>query len=296
MTTATIMGTETKESVEMITNPYGDLITEDIDFRVETRSLRTKDDKDVETIMPYHQATFRINPDGTEAPLWVVGSRYEIVDHREMITGFAEALDKAEITAEVEHKVYANGCRIYSFFTVENEYSISTESGKKARPFFTLTTSHDGSLKLGFMVGARVGSRTYNVSKTVYGAYAKHTKGINIEKTLKEIEKALNSFVSEVLPMWGRMQGTAISTDQAKKILENAVKRNVVSQRRADKVDLSDCKTVWDAYDAIIGEVSEITTVRGTEERVFDRNTKVGEYFRKLAVDKDMSGLKSLLS
>jgi hypothetical protein len=276
------------------TSMYDDLIIEEIDFRVETRGLHTTAE-DGGMHMPNHEATIRINPDGSEAPLWVVGSRYEVVDHREVIKGFAEALDKAGLQAEVEHKVFGLGCRIYSFFTLDKEYRLA-EGKPKARPFFSLMTSHDGSLKLGFTVGARVGSRTYRVSKTVYGAAAKHTKGINIEKTISEIERALNAFLTEVLPMWERMQGAKLSTDDAKKILEDAVKKDVLAKRRADAIDLYTCGTVWDAYTAIVNEVTEIRTKRGTEERTFDRNTKVGEYFRKLAIDPDMTGLERLLS
>jgi len=273
---------------------YNDLITEDIDFRVETRGLHTTS-ADGGMHMPNHEATIRINPDGTEQDLWVVGSRYQVVDHREVIKGFAEALDRAGIDAEVHHSVYGRGCRIYSFFTIDKEYELA-EGKPKARPFFTLTTSHDGMLRLGFMVGAKVAGRTFNVSKTVYGAAAKHTSGINIERTLNEIERALNAFITEVLPMWERMQGTKISTGSAKKIVEDAVLKGVIAKRRAEDIDLSDCNTVWDAYSSIVSQVSEITTVRGTEERVFDRNTKVGVYFKKLAEDTEMSGLESLLA
>ena len=294
----TMEATETKETAmtAMTTEPtpYDGLITEEIDFRVETRGLHTTA-ADGGMHMPNHEATIRINPDGTEAPLWVVGSRYEVVDHREVIKGFAEALDKAGIEADVDHKVYGLGCRIYSFFTLDKTYTLA-EGKPAARPFFTLTTSHDGSLKLGFMVGAKVGGTVLNVSKTVYGASAKHTKGINIEKTLKEIERALNAFVTEVLPMWERMQGTKLSTDDARKLVEDAIKKAVISKRRAEKIDLTDCHTVWDAYTTIVNGIGEITTKRGTEERAFDRNTKVGEYFRKLAHDDDMSGLERLLS
>jgi len=84
---------------------YDELITEDVDFRVETRGLHTTD-KDGGMHMPNHEATIRINPDGTEAPLWVVGAGYEGGDHREMIKDFAMALDKAGLQATVEHKVW----------------------------------------------------------------------------------------------------------------------------------------------------------------------------------------------
>jgi hypothetical protein len=269
---------------------YDALITDDVDFRVETRGLHTAD-KDGGMHMPNHEATIRINPDGTEAPLWVVGSRYEVVDHREVIKGFAEALDKADLPASVEHKVYGLGCRIFSYFILDKKYDVGSE--KKAQPFFTLTTSHDGSLKIGFMVGAKVGDHTLNVSKTVYGAWAKHTKGVNVEATLKEISKALNSFVSEVLPMWERMQGTAISTSQASAILEDAVKAKVLAKRRAEAIETSSCSTVWDTYTAVVSEVCNLTTKRSTEERAFDRNASVGEYFRKLASSGRMDSIIS---
>lgn len=279
---------ETKADAHSV---YDILITDDIDFRVETRTLETVENS---MKMPEHSATVRINPDGTEQPLWVVGSRYEVVDHRDVIKGFAEALDKAGIEADVEHKVFGNGCRIYSFFTLDKTYSFH-ESKAPIRPFFSLTTSHDGSLKMGFMVGATVDGKIFNVSKTIYGAAAKHTRGINVEKTLDEIEKALNAFVEEVVPMWERMQNTSVGEGAVEEILKDAVNKKVLAKRRAEDIDTSSCKSVWDVYDAMINEVSTIRTKRGTEERTFDRNTKVGEYFRKLAMDKEMKGLRSVI-
>jgi predicted transcriptional regulator len=260
---------------------YKSLINNNIDFRVEPRKLNTPGDLGPME-MPDHVATVRINPDGSEIPLWVVGSRYEVVDHREIIRGFAEALEHADLEADVDHKVYGNGCRIYSLFTLKNTYSIG-EDKPPVRPFFTLMTSHDGSLKLGFMVGAKYGHLRLNVAKTVYGNYAKHTRGVNIEKTLSEIEKALNAFVNEVIPMWERMTDITLTTEQVEHIMEDAVKKKVLSKRRAENVARAECKTVWDTYRAITEEVSAVRGKRGTEERAFDRNTKVGEYFRKLA-------------
>jgi hypothetical protein len=258
---------------------YDTLITEEIDFRVETRGLHTTD-KDGGMHMPNHEATIRINPNGTEAPLWVVGSRYEVVDHREVIKGFAKALDAANLSANVEHKVFGLGCRIFSYFILDKSYDVGKKD--KAFPFFTLTTSHDGSLKIGFMVGAKIGKHTLNVSKTVYGAWAKHTRGVNIEQTLNEISKALNAFVSEVLPIWERMQSYNVNEDQVKKIIDNAVKSNVIAKRRAEFISNSSCKTVWDTYTSIVNESCNLTTKRSTEERAFDRNTNIGDYFQKI--------------
>lgn len=275
----TLKPEEKNEETVVEHSPYDMLITDDIDFRVETRGLHTTDE-DGGMHMPDHEATIRINPDGTENPLWVVGSRYEVVDHREIIKGFAAALDKADLVAQVEHQVFVKGCRIYSTFTLDNTYDIG--GSEPARPFFSLQTSHDGSLKVGFTVGARVGRHVLRVSKTIYGAWAKHTKGVNIELTLKEISKALDSFVTEIIPMWERMGNTKIDLAHAKRILEDAVKRNVVSKRRAEAIDLNDVGTVWDVYTAMVDKVCELTTKRSTEERTFDRNTKVGEFFRKL--------------
>lgn len=285
--------TEVTEATEATASIYDAIITEDIDFRVETRGLNTTA-ADGAMHMPNHEATVRINPDGTEAPLWVVGSRYEVVDHRELIKKFAEALDKVDLPAEVEHQVYGDGCRIYSVFTLDKTFSIG-EGKPQARPYFTLTTSHDGSMKLGFMVGAKVNKIRYNFSKRVYGAYAKHTKGVNIEQTIKEINKALTTFIEEVVPMWEKMNSFELGTTQAQKIIDDAVSKKVLSKSRAEKINLRDCKTVFDTYTALTNEANVVTGKKGTAERAFARNTEVGEYFRKLA-STDMSGLKSVLS
>jgi len=290
--TATLEATEV-EATEVIASVYDAIVTEDIDFRVETRGLDTTS-TDGSMHMPDHEATIRINPDGTEAPLWVVGSRYEVVDHRELIKKFAEALDKVDLPAEVEHHVYANGCRIYSVFTLDKTFPIGKDK-PEARPFFTLTTSHDGSMKLGFMVGAKVKDLRFNVSKKVYGAYAKHTKGVNIEQTIKEISKALDAFMTEVLPMWEKMNSMELGTTQAQKIIDDAVAKKVISKLRAEKINLRDANSVFDIYTAMTSEAVVVTGKKATAERAFNRNTDVGEYFRKLA-GADMSGLKSVLS
>ena len=291
--TATIEETTEAEVVEApVVSVYDAIITEDIDFRVETRGLDTTA-ADGAMHMPNHEATVRINPDGTEAPLWVVGSRYEVVDHRELIKKFAEALDRIDLPAEVEHQVYGDGCRIYSVFTIDKTYDIGKD--RKARPYFTLTTSHDGSMRLGFMVGAKVNNLRYNFSRKVYGAYAKHTKGVNIEQTIKEINKALGAFIEEVIPMWDKMNGMALGTTQAQKIIDDAINKKVLSKRRAERINLSECKTVFDTYTALTKEANVVTGKTATAERAFARNTDVGEYFRKLATA-DMSGLKAVLS
>jgi len=129
------------------------------------------------------------------------------------------------------------------------------------------------------------------VSKTVYGSWAKHTKGVNIEATLKEISKAIESFVSEVIPMWERMHGTSLSVDDAKKIIDDATKEKIISKRRADSVDTESCKNVWDVYTSVVNEVVTLTTKNSSEERAFDRNSNVGDYFRKLVSSGRMDDL-----
>lgn len=262
------------------TTNYDALITDDVNFRVETRGLHTYGEEGG-MHMPNHEATIRINPDGTEMPLWVVGSRYAVVDHKEIIKGFAQALDTAKIDTVVNHEVFGSGCRIYSYFNMTKSFTLG-EKKTSVVPFFTLTTSHDGSMRLGFMVGASVGKMRLNVSRTVYGAYAKHTQGINIERTLSEINKAFNAFIEEVLPMWERMHDISMTSDKCKEIIDRAVKQKVLSQRRAEHLAINSTQSAWDFYTQMVKEVSLVTGSRGNEERAFDRNAEVGEFFKKM--------------
>ena len=50
-----------------------------------------------------------------------------------------------------------------------------------------------------------------------------------------------------------------------------------------------------EAFSAIVEVAKEVRGKRGTEERAFDRNATVGEYFQRLA-SSDFSGLEALLS
>jgi len=270
---------------------WDSVITEDIDFSVERKGIHTYGGDD-SINMPDHSATIRVNPDGSRAPLWVVGSRYEVVDHREVIKQFAEVIDRADLEAEIKHSVYQNGCRIYSTFTLDKVYNVG---GKSVRPFLTLTTSHDGSLRVGFLMGAVVDGRTLNISKTVYGAHAKHTKGINIEKTLKAIVTALKSFTDEVLPMWARMQDTVLDRDDARKIIDAAIKKGVITKLRASEVEFTADTNVWEVYTSLVDQVSVVRGKRGTAERAFYRNVDVSEYFNKLSSTEAMTAIEDII-
>jgi len=285
--------TATLETTEVVENSSIDsLITKEIDFRVELRRINTIEE-DEAMKLPEHKATIRINPDGTKVPLWVVGSRYEIVDHREVIKQFSQALEKAGLEARCDHRIYKNGCRIYSFFTIKKV--IEMEGEKAVVPFFTLTTSHDGSLRLGFMMGAKVGERYLNVSKTMYGAQAKHTHGINIEKTLEEVSKALSVLTDEVIPMWERMHKVVLTPEQVKRLVENAVKKKVISKRLSDDLGFTNNSSIWDVYTKVVSEVTKVPDRKGaTSERAFWRNTDASEYFSKM-MSKDMTSLKAIV-
>lgn len=274
--------TATFETTGGISLDEDNLITDDIDFRVELRTLYAHDEE-FNMKMPEHKATIRVNPDGTKKSLWVVGSRYQIVDHRDVIRQFAETLQHAGMNAKVRHEVYRGGCRIFSIFTIDKEYEIPN-SKCKAKPFFALTTSHDGSLKVGFLMGAKVGTSFLNVSKTVYGASARHVRGINVEKALKEIEKALDVFTNEVIPMWEKMQRIEIDQNKIDALIEDAVNHKVISKRRSEDLNISQEKsTIWDLYTTITEEVSKVGSRKGsTKEAAFWRNADASEYFTKL--------------
>jgi len=298
---------EIKEEKTM-PSEYDMLITEEIDFRVELRSMNTVEE-DTPMKMPEHKATIRINPDGSKVPLWVVGSRYEVVDHREVIKQFSQALNKANIDAEVDYKVYKNGCRIYSMFTLNKSYRAGSET---VRPFFALTTSHDGSLRVGFMMGAKLGDKKYiSISKTLYGGSAKHTRGVNIEKMLVEMEKALEVFTTQVIPMWERMQTVKLAPEQVKSLVENAVKRKIIANKKSQDLPFIRVEgrgreakiygnaevSVWEVYTKIVAEVSKVPENKkgSTEERAFWRNTEASEYFTKM-MTKDMDLLKKTIT
>jgi hypothetical protein len=310
--TADLVTPETREVDPLM--EYDMLITDEVDFGVELRVLDTYRFTDEPMRMAEHKATVRINHDGSEVPLWVVGSKYQVVDHREVIKMFALALDKASLTAEVEHHVYKDGCRIFSMFTLNKEYEIPG-SAKKAQPFFALTTSHDGSLKVGFLMGAKIGETYLNVSKTVYGASALHTKGLKIETMLDGIGKAVEVFTTQVIPMWDRMGSVNMKSEDVKKLIEKAISSKVLSKRAALDLDFvsvdgtgrsaeivgAESMTVWQAYTKIAEHVSKVPfTKKGeirkgaTEEKAFWRNVDASEFFTKL-MDHDMTGLKKIV-
>jgi hypothetical protein len=281
-----------EEAKENQLKKWDSLISDEVNFRVEKRGLHTYG-ADGGIHMSNHTATIRINPDGSETDLWVVGNDYEVVDHKQIIKQFAELLDNAGIEAEVIHQIYGGGCRVYSEFTLQKSYQFR---GKEVNPFFTLRSSYDKSLKVGFMLGIKYAGRRMNISKTLYGAQAKHTKGVNLKRTLKEIFNALDAFNKEVLPSWEKMDSLVLNSDQIKRTIEDAIKKKVISKLRADSLSFDECKTtMWDIYSKMTKEVSVVRGKKGTEESAFYRNVDVGEYFSRLMHPAGSTKLESLV-
>lgn len=252
------------------------LITPEVDFMVTTETLRTSPN-DLE--LTNNKATVRVNSDNTRVALAVVGSRYKVVDHQNTIRDFANVLVEAGLKADVKHSVYRNGARVYSRFTLQQTVAVPTNNGQMtATPFFTLTNSHDGALKVGFMVGALVNGQPFHLSPKLYDVHVKHLRGLKMEKVLDEVQHALRSFTNEVVPLWSKMTLTRLSLTQAEEMLCKAIKQNIVSKRRAKNVPLGSEVTLWKLYSDVVKNVSA-PSKKDSEESSVWRNARANEYF-----------------
>jgi hypothetical protein len=260
-----------------IANPVT-LITPDIDFKVEMQGLKSTLNS---VPLPEHRVTMRIDTNGTETPLGVVSPMYKVIDHRGAITDFNNALTGAGIgVLSLSHGVYLNGARIYSEFTLDQEHDINVDGEiKKARPFLSFTTSHDGSLKLGFMLGAHISGMKFYLSNRVYSASVKHLNGVKVEKVLEEVHAALNCFVKEIIPLWKGMVQTKITLKDAEEMMERAVKRNVISERRAKSIPLGGHANFWDLYKDVVTCASAPSKRENGGEGALRRNAQANEFF-----------------
>jgi transcriptional antiterminator Rof (Rho-off) len=252
------------------------LITSVVDYGVELRELRAKGGLAV----PENKATVRVDKNNETVVLAVVGDRYEVVDHRDVIKSFAKVLEDAKLVASVKHDVFRNGARVYSRFMLDEPVVIKLDNGleKQAFPFFTLTNSHDGALKVGFMLGAVIDGQSYQLSRKLYEVTAKHLQGVKLQKVLAELANALRSFTNEVVPLWRSMMTTPLTLTQGEEIIAKAVKKNVISQQRAEQVPLGSHATLWELYTDVVKTVSE-PSKKGTAEEGIWRNAGANEYF-----------------
>jgi hypothetical protein len=262
------------------TDQNNTLITTSVNFGVQMRAMTTTDGLAVSEEIA--KAVVRVNPDQSEQVIATVGKRYELVDHRTCIRDFAEQLTTAGYNTTVTHKVFRSGARIYSNFNINTPLVVQgpNNTQKSANPFLTLTTSHDGSLKVGFMVGAVVdGLRIYG--RKHMSLTAKHLSGTRLDQVMGQISQALEAFQSEVIPLWSRATLTAVSNDRAEDILKRAVKKNVISQRRIDSWGEGHTfNTYWDMYKKIVETVS-VESKTGNEEGSINRNRDANDFFLK---------------
>lgn len=258
----------------------GNLITPSVNFGVQMRTMTTTDGLAVSEDIA--KAVVRINPDQSEQVIATVGKRYELVDHRTCIRDFAEQLRESNYNTTVTHKVFRSGARIYSNFNINTPLTVQgpNNTQKSANPFLTLTTSHDGSLKVGFMVGAVVdGLRIYG--RKHMSLTAKHLSGTRLDQVMGQVTQALTAFREEVIPLWSRATLTAVSNDRAEDILKRAVKKNIISQRRVDSWGEGHTfNTYWDMYKKVVETVS-VESKTGNEEGSINRNRDANDFFLK---------------
>jgi len=258
------------------------VITPDIEYDVLSYKMQTAVDG---LPVPDNYAMVRNDATQEKRVIAITGSRYCIVDHKSLITQFAEQLDEGKHKYDVTHLVYRDGARIYSRFMLDQEYEATTSTGqtKTIRPFLTFNTSYDASTRIGFTIGALVDDVYFNVSSKLYGVSAKHMKGFKLANVLRRVEEAITAFTSKVLPAFEEMIAKDITLNDAERIIEMAVDANVISKKRAKDLNLGSQSTVYDLYKDIVETVSATSNNKraNPENGTIERNTKACEFFMK---------------
>lgn len=245
-----------------------------VDYDVTKVALRTVNDG---LSVPMTDAVVRQDPDGKRQVIGTVGRRYQVVDHRDVLRGFAEVLTTGGVDADVAHEVYKAGARVYSRFTLKTTVKFGDAQGMQhdAEPFITLMNSHDGSRPVGFTLGARVNGVSFVLGTQVYAVSVKHVNGVRLERVLDSVNVALEHLVNVVLPKWSKLVCTSVSFAEAERTIAQLVEDKVISEQKAKEVSRS-CTTLWDLYASLVGKASEVGK-RDDGEGAHWRNARVND-------------------
>lgn len=269
------------------------VLTDELDYNVDLRPIKAADDGGQFVLgTDRFMATVRVDKDGKQTVLSVMGNKYQLVDHKQQVLNFEDSLRKLGLrdkSCGFKHNVFKNGARVVSRFTLGAKKVELENGGVKTEltPTFDFRTSYDGEYKVGFALGVMVGDSWYCFGKKLYSAEAMHLKSKKLESKLVKVidgaEKALDFFMTKVVPCFSKLMGKELSLEEKRAEFEKLAALGAI--RKTDMDDVlgvvlgSSVRTAWDIYCLVVRTFSTVKCSRGNNdgETAFWRNCVVND-------------------
>jgi phage/plasmid-like protein (TIGR03299 family) len=257
-----------------------------LDYEVALQKLFIETPEKVE--FPNRFATYRTD---TNAPLGIVGSRYNIVQNRDAFGFFDAIIDEGEAIYETAG-VLGNGERVFITAKLPNDLLIG---GEAITSYILLTTSHDGTTP----VMAGLTNIRVVCNNTLQAAMRRLTNKVtihhvgNAKDKLAEAYRVMgiaSKYNSEVSEIFNRMTDKRLTEEETKNFFLEVFKPEYIVNGKDDK-DISTrvnnmvettyqfslthptqmtpeaTGTLWGAYNAVSGYYNYCKEYKNTEEK-----------------------------
>ena len=201
-----------------------------------------------------------------------VSDGYNIVQHQEIVDLVKKVLEDKNLKPRTSILELNHGGRIHIDLTFP-EITLDVEDNGQAVPLkCTYDNSYDGSTGLRLEVGAESPSGkgflwVGDVVKALEDKYYhRHTKGVDIQKFEKKLEKGMESYQTKIKEHFKRMFKTPVTNQAATAFLDDVIDVKGISAKYVKsiqkEVNISSIKNKWQLYciicDVISSEASSI--------------------------------------
>ena len=167
---------------------------------------------------------------------------YKVVTHGEIVNEARQALRELGMKPKESTVLLQNGGRMFHQFDFPSE-GIEPAKGDWISMRLTLVNSYDLSSRIGFEVGGlrQVCTNGLVAFRKAFFEMKKHAGGFDIEMTVKNLKKSVETFRMEMLGFYKLMGATPLETIQGMAILEEMIKSKVLPEKYGEAV-----KAVWE--------------------------------------------------
>lgn len=167
---------------------------------------------------------------------------YKEITHTELVTEARTAISALGLAAKETTFLFNNGARMYHEFDFGNT-GIEPSKGDFVTMKLTLTNSYDLSLQCGWELGGKrlVCSNGLIAFVKAFFEMKKHTGAFNMDITVENLKKAVDTFQTKVAAFYTTMAETPVTQEAGKGIITDMVERKILPEKYGTLVH-----TMWE--------------------------------------------------
>ena len=215
----------------------------------------------------------------TDQILTINSERYSVKTHKEVVDIAENALTEFEELqhAEIETHLIRNGARMIRAYKF-NQIKIAVDDGEPIAMQLRLNNSYDRTARIGMILGAYRGHRTYFVGGKTFDSYIKkHYESVTLTDMKAQIQGAIMNWTL-LEKTWTDWKAEKIPVGAGETLIKRVKLPEKYTERILERVNLTAELTKWKLYDISCVVIEEF---KKSEERAENLGASLVRVFYK---------------